>query len=194
MARPRAASSTNANTDAPDRCDASCWHDRSMRLALSARATAMHSLAMLANNRLERRGRLSNLRQHCRFPANRAPIQSCTFALGSDPDRFDKAGGMRNGNTAESQKMGVSHDSSIRATGIGFRTTSATWPNSAKAGEIDRREFLALASVFGASTAMAYGMIGLAAPTPGARPGAQEGRRDQGFACSSRTHEGPAHL
>ncbi|MEX0404821.1 ABC transporter substrate-binding protein [Aquibium sp. LZ166] len=37
---------------------------------------------------------------------------------------------------------------------------------SAKAGKIDRREFLAMASVFGASTAMAYGMLGLAAPTP----------------------------
>ncbi|MBL8575794.1 MAG: ABC transporter substrate-binding protein [Mesorhizobium sp.] len=37
---------------------------------------------------------------------------------------------------------------------------------SAKSGEVDRREFLAMASVFGASTAMAYGMIGLAAPTP----------------------------
>ena len=36
----------------------------------------------------------------------------------------------------------------------------------AKAGNVDRREFLALASVFGASTAMAYGMLGLAAPTP----------------------------
>jgi len=35
----------------------------------------------------------------------------------------------------------------------------------AKAGEVSRREFLALASIFGASTAMAYGMIGLAAPT-----------------------------
>jgi len=35
----------------------------------------------------------------------------------------------------------------------------------AKAGKVSRREFLALASVFGASTAMAYGMIGLAAPT-----------------------------
>jgi peptide/nickel transport system substrate-binding protein len=34
-----------------------------------------------------------------------------------------------------------------------------------KTGKVDRREFLALASVFGASTAMAYGMIGLAAPT-----------------------------
>jgi peptide/nickel transport system substrate-binding protein len=30
---------------------------------------------------------------------------------------------------------------------------------------VDRREFLALASAFGASTAMAYGMLGLAAPT-----------------------------
>ena len=36
---------------------------------------------------------------------------------------------------------------------------------SAKSGEVDRREFLAMASVFGASTAMAYGMLGLAAPT-----------------------------
>ncbi len=35
-----------------------------------------------------------------------------------------------------------------------------------KAGKVDRREFLALASAFGASTAMAYSMIGLAAPTP----------------------------
>jgi peptide/nickel transport system substrate-binding protein len=39
---------------------------------------------------------------------------------------------------------------------------------SAKSGEVDRREFLALASVFGATTAMAYGMLGLAAPTEAA--------------------------
>ena len=45
---------------------------------------------------------------------------------------------------------------------------------SAKAGKMDRREFLAMASVFGASTAMAYGMMGLAAPKP-AR--AQEGKK-----------------
>lgn len=32
-------------------------------------------------------------------------------------------------------------------------------------GGVDRREFLAMASVFGASTAMAYGMIGLTVPT-----------------------------
>jgi peptide/nickel transport system substrate-binding protein len=38
----------------------------------------------------------------------------------------------------------------------------------ARAGKVDRREFLAMASVFGASTAMAYSMIGLAAPTPAA--------------------------
>jgi peptide/nickel transport system substrate-binding protein len=36
---------------------------------------------------------------------------------------------------------------------------------SAKSGDMDRREFLAMASVFGASTAMAYGMIGIAAPS-----------------------------
>ncbi|OQM75348.1 ABC transporter substrate-binding protein [Manganibacter manganicus] len=36
----------------------------------------------------------------------------------------------------------------------------------ARAGRMDRREFLALASIFGASTAFAYGMLGLAAPTP----------------------------
>ena len=41
-------------------------------------------------------------------------------------------------------------------------------------GRMDRREFLALASVFGASTAFAYGMIGLAAPTPAL---AQEARK-----------------
>ncbi|MER8633061.1 ABC transporter substrate-binding protein [Mesorhizobium opportunistum] len=35
----------------------------------------------------------------------------------------------------------------------------------ARAGRMDRREFLALASAFGATTAFAYGMIGLAAPT-----------------------------
>src|SRR3984957_13983393 len=35
----------------------------------------------------------------------------------------------------------------------------------AKAGKMDRREFLALASIFGASTAAAYGMIALAAPS-----------------------------
>lgn len=37
---------------------------------------------------------------------------------------------------------------------------------SAKVGEMDRREFLAVASAMGASTAMAYGLLGLAAPTP----------------------------
>ncbi|UCI24423.1 ABC transporter substrate-binding protein [Mesorhizobium sp. B2-8-5] len=35
----------------------------------------------------------------------------------------------------------------------------------AREGRVDRREFLALASAFGASTAFAYGMLGLAAPT-----------------------------
>ena len=37
---------------------------------------------------------------------------------------------------------------------------------SAKAGKMDRREFLAMASVMGASTALAYGMLGIALPKP----------------------------
>lgn len=36
----------------------------------------------------------------------------------------------------------------------------------AREGRMDRREFLALASTFGASTAMAYALIGLSVPTP----------------------------
>ncbi len=43
-----------------------------------------------------------------------------------------------------------------------------------RAGRMDRREFLAMASAMGASAALAYGMIGLAAPTPAA---AQEGTK-----------------
>jgi peptide/nickel transport system substrate-binding protein len=42
----------------------------------------------------------------------------------------------------------------------------AQMAEDAKAGRMDRREFLALASSFGASTAMAYGLIGAAVPTP----------------------------
>ncbi|MCO5069911.1 MAG: ABC transporter substrate-binding protein [Rhizobiaceae bacterium] len=43
-----------------------------------------------------------------------------------------------------------------------------TMAEGVKAGRYDRREFLAMASVFGASTAMAYGLIGMVAPTPAA--------------------------
>jgi peptide/nickel transport system substrate-binding protein len=35
-----------------------------------------------------------------------------------------------------------------------------------KAGKMSRREFMALSSTFGASSAMAYGLLGIAAPTP----------------------------
>ena len=38
--------------------------------------------------------------------------------------------------------------------------------HDAKAGKMDRREFLAMASAFGASAAGAYGMLGLTLPTP----------------------------
>src|SRR5271166_5882818 len=41
-----------------------------------------------------------------------------------------------------------------------------TWAAEARDGSVDRREFLALATIFGASTAAAYGMLGLAAPAP----------------------------
>ncbi|MCV0350704.1 MAG: ABC transporter substrate-binding protein [Nitratireductor sp.] len=41
----------------------------------------------------------------------------------------------------------------------------AEMANEARVGKMDRREFLALASALGASTAAAYGMLGLAAPT-----------------------------
>ena len=43
-----------------------------------------------------------------------------------------------------------------------------------KEGRMDRREFLAIASALGASTALAYSMIGLTAPT---RAAAQEGKK-----------------
>jgi peptide/nickel transport system substrate-binding protein len=41
-----------------------------------------------------------------------------------------------------------------------------TMAQDVREGRMDRREFLALASAFGASTALAYGMIGLSAPLP----------------------------
>ncbi|MEQ9447822.1 MAG: ABC transporter substrate-binding protein, partial [Rhodospirillaceae bacterium] len=40
----------------------------------------------------------------------------------------------------------------------------SSWARDTKAEKMDRREFLALATAFGATTATAYGMIGLAAP------------------------------
>ena len=47
-----------------------------------------------------------------------------------------------------------------------WRKSLKAWAAEAREGSIDRREFLALATIFGASTAAAYGMLGLAAPTP----------------------------
>ncbi|PKQ12738.1 MAG: diguanylate cyclase [Alphaproteobacteria bacterium HGW-Alphaproteobacteria-1] len=44
----------------------------------------------------------------------------------------------------------------------------------ARAGKLDRREFIALASTFGASSAAAYGLLGMAAPTVAQ---AQNGKR-----------------
>ncbi len=47
-----------------------------------------------------------------------------------------------------------------------WRKSLTAWAAEARAGAIDRREFLALATIFGASTGAAYGMLGLADPTP----------------------------
>ncbi len=49
------------------------------------------------------------------------------------------------------------------------------WAKDARHGGMDRREFLALASAFGATTATAYGMLGLAAPTPALAQDAKKG-------------------
>ena len=53
----------------------------------------------------------------------------------------------------------------FRSDGDRVPDTIEAMAKEARAGHMDRREFLALASAFGASTAFAYGMIGLAAPT-----------------------------
>jgi peptide/nickel transport system substrate-binding protein len=54
------------------------------------------------------------------------------------------------------------------------RPVVAKLAEDARAGKLDRREFIALASTFGASSAAAYGLLGMAAPTP---VNAQEGKR-----------------
>ena len=55
-----------------------------------------------------------------------------------------------------------------------------------KAGNMERREFLALASTFGASSAAAYGLLGMAAPTPAH---AQEGKPGGVLRVASRVLE-----
>jgi hypothetical protein len=72
-----------------------------------------------------------------------------------------------------------------------LRKTLKTWAAEAREGAIDRREFLALATIFGASTAAAYGMLGLAVPTPA--------EADETLRRLARRHvrqgsEGPAQL
>ncbi|KIC09327.1 diguanylate cyclase [Leisingera sp. ANG-M1] len=44
-------------------------------------------------------------------------------------------------------------------------TRISHWADEAKAGRLDRREFMALASIFGITSAAASGMLGLAVPT-----------------------------
>ena len=53
----------------------------------------------------------------------------------------------------------------FRSNGDRVPAAVETMAGEVRAGRMDRREFLAIASAMGASTALAYGMIGLAAPT-----------------------------
>lgn len=55
-----------------------------------------------------------------------------------------------------------------------------------KAGKMGRREFMALASTFGASSAAAYGLLGMAAPTPAH---AEEGKKGGVLRVASRVLE-----
>ena len=55
-----------------------------------------------------------------------------------------------------------------------------------KAGKMGRREFMALASTFGASSAAAYGLLGMAAPTPAY---AEEGKKGGVLRVASRVLE-----
>ncbi|MBX3566888.1 MAG: ABC transporter substrate-binding protein [Rhizobiaceae bacterium] len=62
----------------------------------------------------------------------------------------------------------------FRSNGDCVPETISRMAMEARSGRIDRREFLAMASAMGASTALAYSMAGLAAPTPAM---AQEGTK-----------------
>lgn len=64
----------------------------------------------------------------------------------------------------------MKHDTSTDA----VRPVVRKLAEDTKAGKMDRREFMALASTFGASSAVAYGLLGVAAPTPAH---AEEGKK-----------------
>jgi len=57
----------------------------------------------------------------------------------------------------------------------GLRGRVEQLAREASHGRLDRREFLALATVFGASTAAAYGLLGLPAPARAAEPAPRRG-------------------
>lgn len=80
---------------------------------------------------------------------------------------FDKDARMRN--AGRDQKNGNGKGSAsmkfFKSNGGRVPDRIAALSEKARAGKMDRREFLALASIFGATTAGAYAMAGLAAPT-----------------------------
>ena len=124
-----------------------------MRAGAVRHPANVSALAMCRARSPEIRLALPILRQDCRFPREPAPIQSCTFDMGSPSRRFDTAVGMRNGKQGRKPTMGVSHDILQEQRGSGSRSHPEAWPNRPRRATMDRREFLAMASVFGASTA-----------------------------------------
>lgn len=75
------------------------------------------------------------------------------------------------GNTNKEKKMGL-----FRSNGNRVPAAIEKMASDVKAGQMDRREFLALASTFGASAAMAYGLIGVALPQPARAVEPKKGR------------------
>ena len=63
----------------------------------------------------------------------------------------------------------------LKRTGEAMPRSFVEMGKKARENEVDRREFLALASAFGATTAAAYGMLGMAAPAKAAGHAKQGG-------------------
>ena len=91
--------------------------------------------------------------------------QNCTFPRNVALVAFDMTGAMLNARLNSNRELAMGF---FKSNGDCVPDHILTMAEGVKAGRYDRREFLAMASVFGASTAMAYGLIGMVAPTPAA--------------------------
>jgi peptide/nickel transport system substrate-binding protein len=76
--------------------------------------------------------------------------------------------------TTNNHQKGALEMKFFKSGGTRVPKTVTRMAKDVRKGLVDRREFLALASTFGASTALAYSMIGLAAPSPAF---AEEGKK-----------------